>query len=124
MSTIPEPLRESAALLHAARQAGDAAAIAALYSEDALLILPDGQRLAGRAAIASHYVAVARPAAPAVRKAAGGAEPAYKFYFFPPLVHALATVNGRHGEKHSLVDIYQQQADLRYLLVFSSWTLR
>lgn len=117
MSTIPEPLRESAAQLHAARQAGDAAAIAALYSEDALLILPSGQHLVGRAAIASYYVNAAR-------KAASGAAPATKFYFFPPMVHALATVNGRHGEKHSLVDIYQQQADLRYLLVFSSWTLR
>ena len=123
MSDIPEPLRDCAVQLQAARHAGDGAAIAALYSEDALLILPDGQRLAGRAAIAAHYGGLAS-ATPARGKAAAGRESAFKFYFFPPLVHAIASVNGRHGEKHSLVDIYQQQADLRYLLVFSSWTLR
>ena len=122
MSDIPEPLRERAARLQAARQAGDGAAIAALYSDGALLILPDGRHLAGRAAIAAHYQDMVRSAARASPAAAR--EPAFKFYFFPPLVHAVATVNGRHGEKHSLVDIYQQQADLGYLLVFSSWTLR
>ena len=122
MSDIPEPLRECAARLQAARQAGDGAAITALYGDDALIILPDGRRLAGRAAIAAYYQDMAR-SAPRARPAATR-EPAYKFYFFPPLVHALATVNGRHGEKHSLVDVYQQRADLDYLLVFSSWTLR
>jgi hypothetical protein len=124
MIDIPEPLRDSTTQLHEARQSGDGQAIAALYSEDALLILPSGQRLAGRTAIADYYRnAAARPAAGG-RRSAGASEPGYKFYFFPPLVHAVATVNGRHGEKHSLVDIYQQQADLQYLLVFSSWTLR
>ena len=122
MFDVPEPLRERAARLHAARQAGDGAAIAALCSEDALLILPDGRHLAGRAAIAAHYQDTARSSARA--KPAAAREPAYKFYFFPPLVHAIATVNGRHGEKHSLVDVYRQQADQGYLLVFSSWTLR
>jgi hypothetical protein len=120
MFDIPAPLRERAAQLQAARQTGDGAAIAALYSEDGMMILPSGERITGRAAIAAHYA----QASPARGKRAAAAPPACKFYYFPPLAHALATVNGRHGEKHSLVDIYQQQPDLGYLLVFSSWTLR
>lgn len=121
MVDIPEPLRAIVTALHAARQAGDAQAIASLCSEDAIVLLPGGQRLAGRAAIAAGYPA---PASGKASKAGRGGEPNTKFYFFPPLVHALATINGRHGEKHSLVDIYQQQADASYLLAFSSSTLR
>lgn len=117
MIDVPEPLRETALRLHTARQAGDADAIAAVCSEDALLILPNGERRAGRAAIAAYYREGAR-------KLGAGANPNFKFYFYPPMVHALASVNGRHGEKHSLIDIYQQQPDMRYLLVFSTSTMR
>lgn len=124
MIDIPEPLRASASRLQAARQASDADAIAGLCSEDALLITPSGQRLAGRAAIATYYRETAQKTPDAARKIAGSIAPQYKFYFYPPLAHAVATLNGRHGEKHSFVDIYQQQADQHYLLVFSSWTLR
>jgi hypothetical protein len=117
---IPQPLRELVAALDAARDAGDAAAIAALYLDDAMLITPDGV-CRGRAAIAACYQVRfdARPGARAQPRPG----PA-KFFFFPPVVHAVATVNGRHGEKHSFIDILTQQGDGSYLVACSSWTLR
>lgn len=119
MLDIPAPLRDIATRVQAARDAGDGAALAALYSEDATILPPSGERLVGRAAIAAWH---ARPVPKARGKPAPSAS--VKFFFFPPLVHAIATVNGRHGEKHSLVDVYGQQADGSYAIIFSSWTMR
>ena len=116
---MPQPLRALMAALDAARATGDGAALAALYLEDGLILLPDGTRLQGRIAIAAHYQA----AAPHKGRAAAHAA-APKFYFFPPLTHVISTVNGRHGEKHAIVDILSQQADGSWLLALSSWTLR
>jgi ketosteroid isomerase-like protein len=118
---IPEPLRPLAAALAKARADGDAQAIAALYAQDGLIILPDGARLQGRAAIAAHYQALA---ASAKRSRTAPASGTAKWFFFPPIVHAITTLNGRHGEKHCLVDVFSQQPDGAYLLACSSWTLR
>lgn len=117
---IPQPLRELVAALSAARDSGDAGTIAALYLNDAMLIAPDAMHR-GRAAIAAYYQARAedKPGARAQQRPG----PA-KFFFFPPVVHAVATANGRHGEKHSFIDILTQQSDGSYLVACSSWTLR
>lgn len=124
---VPQPLRAAAEALAQARAGGDAAAlagIATLFAEDGLLLLPYGTRLLGRAAIAAHFAALATPQGRGVpRQAALKISPA-KFFFFPPLAHAVASANGRHGEKHSFIDIFSQQADGSYLLACSSWTLR
>lgn len=113
---VPEPLRQLAAQLDAARAAGDGAAIAALYADDGLLILADGARLQGRAAIAAHYANAPAKGRQAPRPSAA------KFYFFPPIAHAVSSASGRHGEKHSLIDIYLRQDEGNYLLQCSSWT--
>lgn len=115
----PAPLRELTDALAAARADGDGAAIARLYATDGLIILPDQRRLAGREAIAAYYLGLA------VRKARELPRLGVtKYFFFPPIVHAITTANGRHGEKHSFIDILTQQEDGAYLVAFSSWTLR
>lgn len=121
---IAQPLRPIAEQLAAARAANDGDAIAALYVEDGMLLLPDGARVQGRAAIAAHYKAHAQTAPKARQGTSSLASPAIKYYFFPPLAHAVGTVNGRHGEKHSFLDVFLQQPDGAYLVACSSWTLR
>lgn len=116
---IPEPLRELVEQWDAARDAADARRLAALYSEDGVILLPGGQTLHGRDAIEAYY----RTALPVKDRDKPRLSPR-KFFFFPPLVHATATATGRHGEKHSLVDILVQQADGMYRFTFSSWTFR
>ncbi|MDB5959688.1 MAG: hypothetical protein JWP59_982 [Massilia sp.] len=116
----PEPVRALMETLLAARAAGDGAAIAALYVDDGSLFVPAGQRIQGRAAIAAYYQTQAQ----AARKQQAPKLSPPKFYFFPPLVHAVSSANGRHGEKHSFIDILLQQDGGGWLLACSSWTLR
>ena len=115
----PAPVRTVLDALAQARSAHDATALAALYLDDGLIILPGGERLHGRAAIEAWY----RAAAPrSVRDTPKATPP--KVYFFPPLVHALTTASGRHGEKHSFVDILMADSAGGYRVACSSWTLR
>jgi uncharacterized protein (TIGR02246 family) len=116
---IPEPLRELVDDWDAARAAGDAVRLASFYADDATILLPTGQALRGRDAIAAHYSKL-----PAVKERDKPRIGTRKFFFFPPVVHATATASGRHGEKHSFVDILVQQPDGGFLFSFSSWTLR
>jgi len=116
---VPQPLRALTESLAAARERGDGSAIAALYAEDGMILLPEGARLDGRDAIAAHY----RNEQHMPARRAPPSSPPVKYYFFPPIVHAVTTVNGRHGEKHSLIDVFTRQPDGAYLLAFSSWTL-
>jgi hypothetical protein len=116
---IPEPLRKLVQEWDEARDAGDGRRLASLYAQDAVILLPTGQSLAGREAIAGHYGKL--PVAKDRDKPRFGPR---KFFFFPPIAHATATATGRHGEKHSFVDIVVQQPDGTYLFTFSSWTLR
>lgn len=116
---IPEPLREIVQQCDDARDAGDGAALASVYAEDAIVYLPTGLTLRGRAAIGQHYAGL-----PAVKERDRPRMGPRKFFFFPPIAHAVATATGRHGEKHSFVDILVQQADGKFLFTCSSWTLR
>lgn len=116
---IPEPLRQIVVEVDEARDAGDASALAAAYASDAIVYLPTGQALHGRAAIEEHYAGI-----PAVKERDRPRMGPRKFFFFPPIVHAVATATGRHGEKHSFVDILLQQPDGSFLFTCSSWTLR
>ena len=116
---VPEPIRAVVEAWMDAHDAHDAAGLAALYAEDGMLMPPDGSRVPGRAAIAEYYRAQ--------WAGKGRDQPRIgprKFYFFPPLVHATATATGRHGEKHSVLDILVRQADGSYLFACSSWTYR
>lgn len=116
---IPEPLRETVGQWYEAYEAADAGRLASLYIEDGIIFLPTGQRLQGREAIARHYGAML----PQKQRDKPRMSPR-KFYFFPPVAHATATVTGRHGEKHSVVDILAEQPDGNYLFACSSWTLK
>ena len=116
---IPEPLRETVQDWYEAYDAADASRLASLYTEDGIILLPTGQRLQGREAIARHYSAML----PQKERDKPKLSPR-KFFFFPPIAHATATATGRHGEKHSLVDVLAQQPDGSYLFVCSSWTFR
>ncbi|MFC0135308.1 SgcJ/EcaC family oxidoreductase [Massilia eurypsychrophila] len=116
---IPEPLRELVDDWDAGRAAGDGMRLALLYAEDASVLLPTGQTLRGRDAIAAYYSKL-----PAVKERDRRRIGPRKFFFFPPVVHATATASGRHGEKHSFLDILVQQSDGSFLFSFSSWTLR
>jgi ketosteroid isomerase-like protein len=116
---IPEPLRKLVEDWDEAREAGDATRLASLYSKDGIIILPTGQTLQGPDAIAKHY-----STAPPVKERDKPRFGPRKFFFFPPIAHATATATGRHGEKHSFVDILVQQPDGSFLFTFSSWTLR
>lgn len=116
---IPEPLRKTVEEWHEAVDAADGARLAALYTPDGVIYLPTGEVLSGREAIARHYSQTLPQKERDKPKLS-----ARKFYFFPPLAHATATANGRHGEKHSLIDILARQADGNYLFVCSSWTYR
>ena len=119
---VPQPLRALSELLTAAREGGDGSVIAALYAVDGMMLLPDGERVCGREAIAAHYQQHERAPRPASRRTTPSAAPT-RYYFFPPIAHAVTTINGRHGEKHSLIDVFMRQHDGTYLLVLSSWTL-
>lgn len=99
--------------------AADADRLASLYTRDGIIFLPTGQTLQGREAIAQHY----RAMLPQSQRDKPKMSPR-KFFFFPPIAHATATATGRHGEKHSLVDVLAQQADGNYLFVCSSWTFK
>jgi uncharacterized protein (TIGR02246 family) len=116
---IPEPLRKTVQDWDDARAAGDASGLASVYANDAVIYLPTGQILQGRAAIEQHYANM-----PAVKERDKPRMGPRKFFFFPPIAHAVATATGRHGEKHSFVDILVQQADGKFLFTCSSWTLR
>jgi uncharacterized protein (TIGR02246 family) len=116
---IPEPLRETVQAWYDAFDEADAGRLASLYSEDGMILLPSGQTLRGRDAIAKHYGAML----PQKERDKPRLGPR-KFFFFPPIAHATATATGRHGEKHSLVDVLAQQPDGGYLFVCSSWTFR
>lgn len=115
----PEPVRALLETLAAARASHDAGALAALYLDDGLIILPNGERLQGRQAIAAYY----RTTAPRSARDTPKFGPA-KVYFFPPLVHVLTTASGRHSEKHSFVDILASDGAGGFQLACSSWTLR
>lgn len=115
---IPEPIRHLLATWQEAHAAADAARLAALYAEDGWLLSPSG-KVQGRAAIAAYFDAHL-PGTP--REQPRLAAP--RFFFFPPLVHVTASATGRHGEKHSAVDILQRQDDGTYLYAGSSWTWR
>lgn len=116
---IPEPLRKLVQDWDEARDAADGRRLASLYAEDAIILLPTGQTLAGRAAIEEHY-----GQALAAKDRGKPRLGPRKFFFFPPIAHATATATGRHGEKHSFVDILKQQPNGNYLFTFSSWTFR
>ena len=116
---IPEPIRALVEAWMEAHDAHDAERLAALYAEDGMVMLPDGSRATGRGAIAACYRA--QWAGKVRDQPRAGPR---KFYFFPPLVHATATATGRHGEKHSVLDILVRQADGSYLFACSSWTYR
>ncbi len=116
---IPEPLRKIVEDSDEARDAGDARGLASAYAGDAIVYLPTGQVLHGREAIERHYASM-----PAVKERDRPRMGPRKFYFFPPIAHAVATATGRHGEKHSFVDILLQQADGSFRFTCSSWTLR
>lgn len=116
---IPEPLRETVQEWYDAYDAGDGSRLASLYTRDGIIYLPTGQTLRGPEAIAKHYSAVF----PQKERDKPKLSPR-KFFFFPPIAHATATATGRHGEKHSLVDVLAQQPDGSYLFVCSSWTFR
>jgi uncharacterized protein (TIGR02246 family) len=116
---IPEPIRKLVEQWDGAHDAADARRLASLYTEDGLILLPTGKSVHGRDAIEAHY----RNALPVKERDKPRFAPR-KFFFFPPLVHATATATGRHGEKHSFVDILVLQADGNYLFTFSSWTFR
>jgi hypothetical protein len=116
---IPEPLRRLVEDWDEARDAADGPRLASLYTEDATILLPTGKSLRGRAEIAQHYANL-----PAMKDRDKPRLGPRKFFFFPPITHSTATATGRHGEKHSFVDILVQQADGSYLFAFSSWTLR
>ena len=116
---IPEPLRKTVQQWYEAYEAADANRLASLYTEDGVIYLPTGQRLQGRDAIAKHYTAML----PQKERDKPRVSPR-KFFFFPPIAHATATAAGRHGEKHSVVDILAQQPDGNYLFACSSWTFK
>ena len=116
---IPEPLRETVQAWYEAYEAADAERLASLYTDDAVVFLPTGQTLTGREAIARHYSAML----PQKERDKPRMSPK-KFFFFPPVAHATATGTGRHGEKHSVVDVMARQPDGSYLFVYSSWTYR
>lgn len=116
---IPQPLRKLVEDWDAARDACDGRRLASLYAEDAIILLPTGQSLHGRDAIEAHYAKLL-PVKERDRPRFGPR----KFFFFPPITHATSTATGRHGEKHSFVDILVQQPDGSFLFTFSSWTLR
>lgn len=116
---IPEPLRETVEQWYEAYEAADAGRLASLYTEDAVIFLPTGQRVEGREAIASQYGAML----PLKERDKPRVTPR-KFFFFPPIAHATATATGRHGEKHSVVDILARQPDGSYLFACSSWTFK
>jgi ketosteroid isomerase-like protein len=113
----PEPLRKIVEQWDEARDAGDAGRLASLYAADAVIFLPTGQVLQGREAIKEHYGKML----PLKERDQPRFGPR-KFFFFPPIAHATATATGRHGEKHSIVDILAQQPDGDFLFVCSSWT--
>lgn len=119
MMEMPEPIRALMQAWDAAYDGADAAALAALYEEQGMLLPATGSRVLGRPAIAEYYGA--RLPLKAREQPRIGPR---KFFFFPPLVHATATATGRHGEKHSVLDILAQQADGSYLFACSSWTFR
>lgn len=116
---IPEPLRKLIEEHDNARDAGDAQALASAYASDAIIYLPTGQALHGREAIEQYYAGL-----PAIKDRDKPRMGPRKFFFFPPIVHAVATATGRHGEKHSVVDILLRQPDGSFLFTCSSWTLR
>lgn len=116
---IPEPLRKLVEAWDEAREANDGRRLASLYSADGIILLPTGQALQGRAAIEEHY----RKALPVKDRDKPRMGPR-KFFFFPPIAHAAATATGRHGEKHSSVDILIQQPAGEFLFTYSSWTFR
>lgn len=116
---IPEPLRKLVDDWDDARETGDAARLASFYADDGAILLPTGERVSGRDAIAAHYSNML-PVKDRDKPRMGPR----KFFFFPPIVHATATATGRHGEKHSFIDILVQQADGSFRFTFSSWTLR
>lgn len=115
---VAEPIRALVQEWMDAYDAADVVRLAALYEEDGLLVTPSG-KVQGRAAIAECYRA--RLARSAREQPRVGPR---KFFFFPPLVHATATAAGRHGEKHSVIDILVRQGDGSYLFACSSWTFR
>lgn len=113
----PQPIRD---LIHAwddARAAADADRLAALVAADAVLLAPSDDSVRGRAAIAAYF----RAQLPVSERDQPRRAPR-TFYFFPPLVHATATATGRHGEKHSALDVLVRQTDGGYLFACSSWT--
>jgi uncharacterized protein (TIGR02246 family) len=116
---IPEPLRKLIQDWDEARDAADANRLASLYTKDAILLLPTGETVQGRDAIAKHYGKILP-----LKDRDKPRFAARKFFFFPPIAHATATATGRHGEKHSFIDIIAQQPDGNYLFACSSWTLR
>ncbi|MDB5933347.1 MAG: hypothetical protein JWQ01_691 [Massilia sp.] len=116
---IPEPLRQIVQDWDDARETGDARRLASLYANDGIIFLPTGQSLRGPDAIEKHYGGL-----PAVKERDKPRMGPRKFFFFPPIAHAVATATGRHGEKHSFVDILVQQPDGKFLFTCSSWTLR
>lgn len=116
---IPEPLRKLVKNWDEARDTADGRRLASLYAENATILLPTGQSLAGREAIEEHYAKML-PTKDRDKPRFGPR----KFFFFPPIAHATATATGRHGEKHSFVDILIQQPDGNFLFTFSSWTFR
>jgi uncharacterized protein (TIGR02246 family) len=116
---VPEPIRAVVQAWDDAYEAADGDGLAALYEESGVLWPATGSRVAGRAAIAAYLRA--RLPLPAREQPRIGPR---KFFFFPPLVHAAATATGRHGEKHSVLDILVRQADGSYLFACSSWTFK
>ncbi|MES2759475.1 MAG: SgcJ/EcaC family oxidoreductase [Pseudomonadota bacterium] len=52
---IPEPLRKLVDYWDDGRETGDAARLASFYTDDGAILLPTGQRVSGRDAIAEHY---------------------------------------------------------------------
>jgi uncharacterized protein (TIGR02246 family) len=118
MMEVPEPIRTLMAAWEDAIEAADAGRLAALYEADGIVMTPGG-KVQGRAAIADCYRA--RLARAAREQPRIGPR---KFFFFPPVAHATATATGRHGEKHSVIDIFAQQEDGSYLFACSSWTFR
>jgi hypothetical protein len=116
---VPEPLRMLVEAWDEAHAAADAATLASLYTPDAILIVPGAGRIAGRAAIAEYY----RARLPLKARDQPRLSPR-KFFFYPPVAHAAATATGRHGEKHSVLDIFTQQDDGSFLFACSSWTFR
>lgn len=116
---VPEPLRVLVEAWDDAHAAADSAGLAALYTADATLIVPGAGRVTGRAAIAD-YFGKRLPLKARDQPRVGPR----KFFFYPPVAHATATATGRHGEKHSVLDIFAQQDDGSFLFACSSWTYR